>query len=147
QFFINQATAKTFAGRASYQTNTKTLLDNFDQYVTQYRARYDQLIAQYGQALVTQAYPSFETFFWSAYQLAPNANVVPDEVWDLYEQNGGNIHLDGAFRPKGGHTVFGQVFEGMDVVDAIAAKETDANNKPLQDVTIVKAEVVAYQPS
>jgi len=36
----------------------------------------------------------------------------------------------------GMHSVFGQVFEGMDVVDAIAAVERDANDKPLEDVII-----------
>ena len=151
QFFINQAPASAFPGRDYYAKKTAAMLENFNQYVTQYRVQYDQLIAQYAQygqqALIEQVYPTFEKYFWAKYQLAPNTNVVPDEVWDLYAQYGGNIHLDGAFRPKGGHTVFGQVFEGMDIVDAIAAKEVDANRKPLEDVTIVKAEVVTYQPS
>ena len=77
-------------------------------------------------------------------QLAPVASMVPDEVWTLYEQNGGNIHLDGAWRSSGGHTVFGQVFEGMDVVDAIAKVETDDNNKPLEDVVINSIEITEY---
>jgi peptidyl-prolyl cis-trans isomerase B (cyclophilin B) len=36
----------------------------------------------------------------------------------------------------GKHTVFGRVTSGLDAVDAIAAVETDANDKPLADVTI-----------
>ena len=48
-----------------------------------------------------------------------------------------------------GHTVFGQVFEGMDVVDAIAAVEvTDAsakNYKPVTDVVINKAYLEKYE--
>ncbi|MBR3992255.1 MAG: peptidylprolyl isomerase, partial [Anaerotignum sp.] len=32
--------------------------------------------------------------------------------------------------------IFGQVFEGMEVVDAIAAAETDESDKPVQDITI-----------
>ena len=34
------------------------------------------------------------------------------------------------------YTIFGQVIEGMDVVDAIAAVKVDENAKPLEDVII-----------
>ena len=40
------------------------------------------------------------------------------------------------------HPVFGKVVKGMDVVDKIAAVQTNANDKPLTDVIIVKARVV-----
>jgi cyclophilin family peptidyl-prolyl cis-trans isomerase len=36
----------------------------------------------------------------------------------------------------GKHTVFGQVTEGMDVVDAIEGKQTDARDRPTEDVRI-----------
>ena len=36
----------------------------------------------------------------------------------------------------GDYAAFGEVIEGMDVVDAIKAVETDSNDKPLEDVTI-----------
>ncbi len=39
------------------------------------------------------------------------------------------------------HPVFGKVVKGMEVVDAIAAVETNRNDKPLHDVTIVQATV------
>ena len=51
-----------------------------------------------------------------------------------------------ATRFHGGHTVFGQVFQGMDVVDAIAAVETDSNDKPLTAVTVTSIDVITYQP-
>jgi len=41
----------------------------------------------------------------------------------------------------GKHTVFGRVTEGMDVVDAISAVETDSGDKPREPVTIERAEV------
>ena len=52
--------------------------------------------------------------------------------------------LDGAWRRGGGHTVFGQVYDGMDVVDAIAAVETDSNDKPTTAVTITSIEIKTY---
>jgi len=41
----------------------------------------------------------------------------------------------------GKHTVFGQVTSGMDVVDAISAVDTDANDKPRSEITIERVEV------
>jgi len=41
---------------------------------------------------------------------------------------GGTPHVDGAY------TVFGEVIEGLDVVDKIAAVETDDNDRPVTDV-------------
>jgi cyclophilin family peptidyl-prolyl cis-trans isomerase len=43
----------------------------------------------------------------------------------------------------GKHTVFGRVSEGMDVVDAISAVETDSQDKPREDVTIERVELGA----
>lgn len=40
------------------------------------------------------------------------------------------------------HPVFGEVIEGMDVVDAIASVTTDENDKPLEDVVITTATIV-----
>jgi len=40
------------------------------------------------------------------------------------------------------HPVFGKVIEGMDVVDSIGKVQTDANDRPLQDVEIIKAELI-----
>ena len=42
------------------------------------------------------------------------------------------------------HPAFGKVIEGMDVVDAIGKVETDStNNRPLQDVKIIRASIVS----
>ena len=40
------------------------------------------------------------------------------------------------------HPAFGRVVEGMSVVDAIAKVETDSSDRPLNDVTIIKASII-----
>ena len=43
------------------------------------------------------------------------------------------------------HTVFGQVFEGMDVVDTIASVEADSNGRPAEPVIMETIEIRKYQ--
>ena len=40
------------------------------------------------------------------------------------------------------HPVFGKVVSGMDVIDKIAKVQTDPNDRPLEEVKIIKAEVI-----
>jgi cyclophilin family peptidyl-prolyl cis-trans isomerase len=40
------------------------------------------------------------------------------------------------------YSVFGRVVEGMNVVDAIGNVETDSNDRPLQDVTLIEASII-----
>jgi len=48
----------------------------------------------------------------------------------VYATEGGTPHLDHAY------TVFGQVVEGLEVIDRIAAVQTGPGNRPLQDVSM-----------
>lgn len=54
----------------------------------------------------------------------------PEETVEHYLEEGGTPSLD--FR----HTVFGHVVNGMDVVDEIAAVETEGSDVPVEDVVI-----------
>lgn len=56
--------------------------------------------------------------------------VLTDQQKEAYTTIGGIPHLDGQY------TVFGEVIEGLDVLDKIAAVKTDANNRPENDVVI-----------
>ena len=53
-----------------------------------------------------------------------------------YQSVGGTPHLDGDY------TVFGEVTEGLDIVDKIAAVKTGAMDVPVEPVTIISMEIV-----
>ena len=60
---------------------------------------------------------------------------TPEQV-QAYTTVGGTPHLDGEY------TVFGEVLEGMDVVDKIQQVKTDRNDRPEKDVIIQKVTVL-----
>ena len=62
------------------------------------------------------------------------SQLYPESVMDYYREHGGAVHLEYVYGNP--YTIFGQVIEGMDVVDAIAAVDVDENSKPLEDVII-----------
>lgn len=59
--------------------------------------------------------------------------VLPSEVREVYKAKGGTPHLDGQY------TVFGEVIEGLETVRDIQWMETDDNDRPLEDVRIIRA--------
>jgi peptidyl-prolyl cis-trans isomerase B (cyclophilin B) len=60
----------------------------------------------------------------------------PKEIIDAYDERGGTPWLDQR------HTVFGQVVEGMDIVDKISETSVDAKDKPEEDIIIKDIKVV-----
>ena len=61
--------------------------------------------------------------------------TMTDKLLDLYHDVGGVPHLDGQY------TVFGEVTEGLDVVDRIQKVQTDDYDRPIDDVRILRAYV------
>ncbi len=58
-----------------------------------------------------------------------------EQAKEDYKNLGGAPHLDG------GYTVFGEVVEGLDVIDKIAAVDVDGRSRPLENV-IMKIELI-----
>lgn len=58
------------------------------------------------------------------------------EIREAYKRLGGTPHLDGQY------TVFGEVIEGLETVDSIQQVETDKNDRPVEDIKIIRATVI-----
>ncbi|MEI6048307.1 MAG: peptidylprolyl isomerase [Bacteroidota bacterium] len=61
---------------------------------------------------------------------------IPAEQRNVYKNVGGVPRLDSTY------TVFGEVIEGLYIIDKIAAVQTDSNDKPLNEIKIVKIKIV-----
>jgi cyclophilin family peptidyl-prolyl cis-trans isomerase len=53
-----------------------------------------------------------------------------------YKTLGGTPHLDGEY------TVFGEVTEGLDIVEKISKARTDRTDRPVVDIKVIKAEII-----
>lgn len=62
----------------------------------------------------------------------PPTRLTP-ELINVYRKQGGTPHLDGQY------TVFGEVTEGLDVVERIQKVMTDDYDRPVNDVRILRA--------
>lgn len=140
QFFINTASP-----------------DSFDVDALDFDTLYDQMVDSYETMKQYYGYQFYSVFKnaddymrgstedGGAGGIYPLSYAIPEDVIELYKENGGNIHLDGAFRENGGHTVFAQVIAGMDVVEKIQKAEVDDNSKPKTDIKITSIEITTYK--
>ncbi|MBZ1502686.1 peptidylprolyl isomerase [Leuconostoc mesenteroides] len=102
----------------------------------------DRLFNTYGALSMANAGPNTNgsQFFIVQASNFPSQMVsalrdLPAEVADFYRQKGGTPWLDGK------HTVFGQVIEGLNIVDEIAKVKVDMADKPRVDVGINTIEI------
>ena len=65
----------------------------------------------------------------------PAIKITPEQE-KIYSTIGGMPHLDNNY------TVFGEVVEGMDIVEAISKVRTDRRNRPVDDIIINKITIV-----
>ena len=85
-------------------------------------------------------------------QTLPGDQSVPQELVDKMNASGYRAEVVAAYQTVGGapyldytDTVFGQVYEGMDVVDTIGQTGVDENQKPTEDITINSVSIETYQ--
>lgn len=115
-------------------TDTMAILDQYIAAFTAERDKYESNSAEY--AYYNQAIDYYDG-------MKKDYEAIPDAVADKYNEVGGAPSLDGDY------TVFGQVYEGFDVIDAISACEVELNasgeeSKPVETITITSVKVSEY---
>lgn len=108
-------------GSQFYIVARPTMLDGYFEYV-------DSVTAENGDSELL-VNPSTNKIFRFNYS---------EEARNKYNELGGTPELDY------GYSVFGQVFEGLDIVNVINSVEVDENDKPVTDVVIETIEIVKY---
>ncbi|MBR5451558.1 MAG: peptidylprolyl isomerase [Clostridia bacterium] len=140
QFIINQ-------NKPALTDDTKAIYDIVQIFKT-YVYAYEYNIEVYSSMNkdYLEIHPTFKDYLKEySVGFSPVSYLVPEEVWPLYDENGGNIHLDGAWRNGGGNTVFAQVFKGLGVVDVIAKTAVNGEtSKPEIDIIINSIEFLPY---
>lgn len=72
-------------------------------------------------------------------QMESNVKIpaLPEQMKKDYIEKGGTPHLDNQY------TVFGEVLEGMDVVEKIQNQSTDSSDRPKEDVRIESIKILS----
>lgn len=84
---------------------------------------------RFSSAEIEEAQERLDTMTHGCVKLTP-------EMIKTYKSVGGTPHLDGQY------TVFGEVAEGLDVVERIQKAETDDYDRPFEDIRILRATVI-----
>ena len=126
----NNGTGGKSASGKPFGTETSNSLHNVRGALGMARAEaYDSCASQF--YVVTRAYASV------AY--TEKLKESDPALAEKYEKNGGIPELDGDY------TVFGQAFEGLDVLDTLNALPVDEENHPVEDLYIMSIEITTYQ--
>ncbi len=114
-------------------------LEAYRSAVSQYKA-----YAQQYEAMGASDYAAYYYFQANYYNTTIEwVESASEEIKALYKEKGGTPSLDGNY------TVFGQVYEGFDVIDAISAVNVQDNgggeiSKPVQTITIKDVTVTEF---
>ena len=135
--FMIQGGDPTGTGRGGESIWGRSFLDEFDINLHNLRGALSMANAGPGtngsQFFIVQAKEVDPGLLSQMEQLSDRG--FPTECVEDYKALGGTPWLD--FK----HTVFGQVTEGMDVVDSIATVKTGFADKPVEDVVILGIEI------
>jgi len=129
QFYIVQG--KIFDENSIINVEAQFAQSRANQMLMQYIAEEEDAMKNAGQTVDPVAVQEKARQRASAW-LQENPYRMSDEDRQAYMTIGGTPHLDGDY------TVFGEVVKGMDVVEKIAAVETDNSDRPKTDIRIKK---------
>ncbi len=104
-------------------------------------AAYNELIASMEKAQEADDMKKYRKFSEQLDTIAKtytnfNKYTVPETHRAVYKTEGGIPHLDQNY------TIFGEIVQGMDIVDAIAKVKTNKRDRPVTDVRIISARII-----
>ncbi len=137
QFYI--VWGKTYSngqiGQLAKQMDMQIQQSIFNQLCAERRSEIIQLRKDRNHEGLTELQNELEAETYAKFQSMPNKGLT-EEQKETYTTIGGTPHLDGQY------TVFGEVVEGLDIVEKIQSVKTQAGDRPCEDVKIINTEVV-----
>lgn len=121
-------------GQLAKQMDMQTQQAIFNQLVAEHRSEIMQLRRDRNQEGLMELQNDLQAQTYAKFQSMPNKGLT-DAQKEAYTTVGGTPHLDGQY------TVFGEVIEGLDVVEKIQSTKTQRGDRPCEDIKILKTEV------
>lgn len=137
QFYIVTGTKWTEAKLMSKENelNDVRQKEYFNQLVKECQNEVAELRKKKDTAKLLELQDSLERKSEEMLQTNPAMKITPEQI-KIYSTIGGMPHLDNNY------TVFGEVIEGMDIVEAISNVRTDRRNRPVDDIIINRITII-----
>jgi peptidylprolyl isomerase len=119
-----RVTKRTLFASIINMNENKHYLDDYKRYSKEEKADSMKYIQDLFDGMVEKEYPKV-----AKYQFTP-------EQVKAYTTIGGTPSLDNTY------TVFGEVYEGLEIIDKIAEQKTDKNARPYEDIRILKVSII-----
>lgn len=136
QFYI--VWGKTYSqgqiGQLAKQMDMQAQQAIFNQLVAEHRSKIMQLRRDRDRDGLMELQNELEAETYARFKSLPHKGLT-DAQKEAYTTVGGTPHLDGQY------TVFGEVVEGLDVVEKIQSAKTLSGDRPCEDIKILKTEI------